>query len=116
MAHAEYYALFLGGVCAAASTILVVVIAKFRSSDKNRDKKQLMPSHLQIVHRPNYKLKPFANSDRDTGMTITCYIHLWYCEKFIFSNIRSTLLFHRRQDVLYYTPYIIFKTLQSIFS
>ena len=32
------YALFLGGVCAAASTILVVAIAKFRSYDKNRDK------------------------------------------------------------------------------
>ena len=31
---------FLGGVCAAASTILVVAIAKFRSYDKNRDKKQ----------------------------------------------------------------------------
>ena len=29
-----------GGVCAAASTILVVAIAKFGSYDKNRDKKQ----------------------------------------------------------------------------
>ena len=30
----------VGGVCAAASTILAVAIAKFRSLDKNRDKKQ----------------------------------------------------------------------------
>ena len=37
--------LFLGGVCAAASTILVVAIAKFRSYDKNRDKKQ----HARLV-------------------------------------------------------------------
>ena len=29
-----------GGMCAAASTILVVAIAKFGSYDKNRDKKQ----------------------------------------------------------------------------
>ena len=29
-----------GGVCAAASTIVVVAIAKFGSYDKNRDKKQ----------------------------------------------------------------------------
>ena len=29
-----------GGGCAAASTILVVAIAKFGSYDKNRDKKQ----------------------------------------------------------------------------
>ena len=40
-----YYALFLGGVCAAASTILVVAIATFRSYDKNRDKKQ----HARLV-------------------------------------------------------------------
>ena len=35
--RAEYC---FGGVCAAASTILVVAIAKFGSYDKNRDKKQ----------------------------------------------------------------------------
>ena len=29
-----------GGVCAAASTIVVVAIAQFGSYDKNRDKKQ----------------------------------------------------------------------------
>ena len=44
-ADQRYYALFLGGVCAAASTILVVAIAKFRSCDKNRDKKQ----HARLV-------------------------------------------------------------------
>ena len=38
--HSTCGALFLGGVCAAASTNLVVAIAKFRSYDKNRDKKQ----------------------------------------------------------------------------
>ena len=43
--HCTYYALFLGGMCAAASTILVVAIAKFRSYDKNRDKKQ----HARLV-------------------------------------------------------------------
>ena len=39
---AEYYALFLG---AAASTLLVVAIATFRSYDKHRDKKQ----HARLV-------------------------------------------------------------------
>ena len=43
--YAEYYALFLGGVGAAASTLLVVAIAKFRSYDKHRDKKQ----HARLV-------------------------------------------------------------------
>ena len=38
-------ALFLGGVCAAASTILVASIAKFRSYYKNWDKKQ----HARLV-------------------------------------------------------------------
>ena len=38
------YAVF-GGVCAAASTILVVAIATFRSYDKNRDTKQ----HARLI-------------------------------------------------------------------
>ena len=43
--HAEYYVYCFGGVCAAASTILVVAIAKFGSYDKNRDTKQ----HARLI-------------------------------------------------------------------
>ena len=43
---------------------IVSAIAVFRLVDN------LMPSHLQIVHWPNYKLGPLANSNRDNGSEV----------------------------------------------
>ena len=60
----EYYALFLGGMCAAASTILVVAIAKCRSYDKNRDKKQ----HARLV------IILFNSCVTDKSRSFSCFL------------------------------------------
>ncbi len=37
-----------------------------------------LPSRVQIIHWPNYKLNPFANSNRDTGIEFR-WQHVFRC-------------------------------------
>ena len=54
--------------CYRQLTVSVSAIAVFRLVDS------LMPGRLRIVHWPNYKLKPFANSNRDAGFTLVDHL------------------------------------------
>ena len=54
--------------------IVVSAIAVFWLVD------DVMPSRLQIVHWPNYKLNRFANSNRDTGIEFR-WQHLFRCHE-----------------------------------